>query len=1150
MNFTGERLIPNHADIELEIEHMLRYNFAKQFVENKVVLDSACGEGYGSDIISESAKEVYGIDISTEAITEAKKKYKKGNIRFIESNITDMPFSDDKFDIIVSYETIEHVDEASQLLFMKEVKRVLKSDGTLIISTPNKSVYSDKYNYHNEFHIKEFYKVEFIRFLKKFFRNVELCNQYFEVANVIEKKDCNKTNSIGLLNDDNVTKYYIAVCSDVEVELNYSSNIHVMDNNYLNNKINRIISLQNEVEERNKHIKKLDNNILNTSKEIERLNAHVEKLSNWGIELEKQSNELYEQIEKCNLTIESRDKLIKSDLIKIESLMVKASNKEMIIQEKDKQINVLQTELEKRTEQLEKRTKQLEKQTEELEKMHLEQNELNDIVNTQIENINFYQTELNNKNGHIELLLERDRELERIHNSTGWKFLLMIYKIEDTLFPVNSKRRFLARIFKRFIKNPKVYLRYLNVENIKKLFRYMKNEDTDRVNSRLESFEEKHTPQVKEELLILSEDINEYEKIEFPSESKPLVSIVIPVYNQWNYTYNCLKSIKENTVDISYEIIIADDVSSDETKNISKYISNINVIRNEKNLGFLLNCNNAAKTARGRYIHFLNNDTNVQKSWLSSLVELIESENNIGMVGSKLVFSNGKLQEAGGIIWNDASGWNYGRLDDPDKPEYNYVKEVDYISGASIMIKKSLWEEIGGFDERYAPAYFEDTDLAFEVRKHGFKVLYQPKSVVVHFEGISNGTDENNGIKSYQVKNKEKFLNKWKSELEKNHFNNAENVFLARDRSKDKKTILMIDHYVPHYDKDAGSRTIYQYLKLLTELGLNVKFMGDNFYKHEPYSTELEQMGIEILYGSFYANHWSDWIKENSSYLNYVFLNRPHVSIKYINHVKRYTNAKIVYYVVDLHYVREMREYKITGDKSLLKSSQDWKNIEIDIMSKSDVVFTLSTDEKNLINNEFGSEKSIISPIFYFNNINDKNIDINSKTGIIFVGGFVHKPNEDGVLWFVERVFPKIVEEIPDCIFTIIGSNPTTKIKELESKNIHVTGYVTDEELLKYYESSRVCVIPLRFGAGVKGKTIEAMYNKVAIVSTIIGIEGLEDIESYITSANEEADFANKVIELYNNDALNEQTINRYPQYVNKYFSHEGALNLFKRIFS
>ena len=251
--------------------------------------------------------------------------------------------------------------------------------------------------------------------------------------------------------------------------------------------------------------------------------------------------------------------------------------------------------------------------------------------------------------------------------------------------------------------------------------------------------------------------VSDFKKLVFNKMVDPQVSIIVPVYNQIHYTYACLKSILENTRDVTYEIIIANDCSTDITSKIDKFVENINVITTEKNLRFLLNCNNAAKYAKGKYILFLNNDTQVQENWLEPLVSLIEKDDSIGMVGSKLVYPDGRLQEAGGIIWSDASGWNYGRLSNPQDSEYSYVKECDYISGAAMMIKHSLWKEIGGFDERFAPAYYEDTDLAFEVRKHGYKVMLQPASIVVHFEGISNGTDITSGQKLYQVKNSEKF---------------------------------------------------------------------------------------------------------------------------------------------------------------------------------------------------------------------------------------------------------------------------------------------------------------------------------------------------------------------------------------------------------
>ena len=184
----------------------------------------------------------------------------------------------------------------------------------------------------------------------------------------------------------------------------------------------------------------------------------------------------------------------------------------------------------------------------------------------------------------------------------------------------------------------------------------------------------------------------------------PMVSIVIPCYNQVHYTYACLQSILEFTKDVTYEVIIADDVSTDATAELGRYAEGLVICRNETNQGFLRNCNQAAKAARGKYIMFLNNDTKVTEGWLSSLVNLIESDSTIGMVGSKLVYPDGRLQEAGGIIWSDGSGWNYGRLDDPDKAEYNYVKDVDYISGAAILLSTALWKQIGGFDQRFAPA--------------------------------------------------------------------------------------------------------------------------------------------------------------------------------------------------------------------------------------------------------------------------------------------------------------------------------------------------------------------------------------------------------------------------------------------------------------
>ena len=184
-------------------------------------------------------------------------------------------------------------------------------------------------------------------------------------------------------------------------------------------------------------------------------------------------------------------------------------------------------------------------------------------------------------------------------------------------------------------------------------------------------------------------------------------------------------------------------------------------LRNERNSGFVASCNRGAEKARGKYLVFLNNDTLVKPGWLTALLDTFTEEPRAGIVGSKLLYPDGRLQEAGGIIWRDASGWNYGKFDDPGKPEYNYLREVDYCSAAALMVPKALFESVGGFDSRYAPGYYEDTDLAFKVRQAGYRVLYQPLSEVIHYEGATGGTDISTGAKKHQEINRSTFAEVW-----------------------------------------------------------------------------------------------------------------------------------------------------------------------------------------------------------------------------------------------------------------------------------------------------------------------------------------------------------------------------------------------------
>ena len=650
--------------------------------------------------------------------------------------------------------------------------------------------------------------------------------------------------------------------------------------------------------------------------------------------------------------------------------------------------------------------------------------------------------------------------------------------------------------------------------------------------------------------LVLYSAADQSGRLDFPLHESPMVSIIIPVFNQWETTRACLVSILENSGTIPYEVIIADDNSTDETRNIHLNASNIKSIVNNINLGFLRNCNRASSHAVGRYLVFLNNDTNVQPGWLAPLVDLMEHDGNVGMAGSKLLYPDGRLQEAGGIIWQDGSGWNYGHMDFPERPEYNYLKEVDYISGASIMVRKSLWNVIGGFDERYAPAYYEDTDLAFEIRRRGFKVMYQPLSLVVHLEGISHGKNVNSGPKAYQVVNQEKFYAKWRDVLVAEQGIGVENIFTARDRSSRKKTLLFIDHYVPMYDQDAGSKSTFEYLQLMVAMGYNIKFLGDNFVDHQPYTAALQQMGIEVLYGPWYQRNWKKWIAYHSRHFDYIYLSRPHITLKYLNYIKSNTHAKLLYSGHDLHYLREERHYQLNGQHAYLTASRKWKKIETDIIRRVDISYFFSDFEANELREHLPDCAVRSIPLFLFSETEFGSEEIPGfaeRDGLLFVGGFMHAPNVDAVRWFVQDIYPLIRTKLPNIKFTVVGSNPPVEIIGLESNGVIITGRLSDEELQQQYRQRRLVIAPLRYGAGVKGKIVEAMRYGVPTITTSIGAEGIGDAEKALFIADKASTFADEVIKAYIDYERWNTAAERVTQTVRQNFSRTIAQEILLR---
>lgn len=591
-----------------------------------------------------------------------------------------------------------------------------------------------------------------------------------------------------------------------------------------------------------------------------------------------------------------------------------------------------------------------------------------------------------------------------------------------------------------------------------------------------------------------------------PVTGRPAASIIIPVYNNLLYTLTCIVSVLESAPNHSFEILIGDDGSSDRTPEAMAAIGGlVRNVRHPQNLGFLGNCNAVARRAAGEYLVFLNNDTIVFPGWLDSLVETLATNETIGFVGSKLLNGDGTLQEAGGIFWRDGSAWNFGRNADAMAPEYNYLKDVDYVSGASIALPAELWENLEGFDTLYAPAYCEDSDLAFRVRQAGYRSVYHPHSVLVHHEGRSHGRDVTSGIKAYQVINQEKFLDRWRETLKRENFENAQNVFVARDRSRNKPHILVVDHYVPQWDRDAGSRTLYLYIKMFLDQGFAVTFWADNLNEDRIYTPPLQAMGVEVIYSAAYRDAFDKWYAENAEYFDYAFLSRPHVSINYIRTIASVGHAKIIYYGHDLHFKRLRAAFEVTKDRSLLVEAAKWEAIEIDVCRLSNVVLYPGHEEVEEIVARVPDSVSVLAfPITIFNE-DEQAAGLEAvETGLnrdpyamMFVGGFSHDPNVGGIIWFVREVMPHLRRADPRFHIRIAGSNAPGEVTALEGEHVTVLGRISDDQLAALYARSGLAVVPLLYGGGVKGKVIEAMARGVPVVMTSVGAQGIPDAESF-----------------------------------------------------
>ena len=610
--------------------------------------------------------------------------------------------------------------------------------------------------------------------------------------------------------------------------------------------------------------------------------------------------------------------------------------------------------------------------------------------------------------------------------------------------------------------------------------------------------------------------------LSLPRSAAPDVTIIVITYNQAELVYGCLAAIAESlgASDLGVELVILDNGSCVETLQVLERLRGATVIRSPTNLHFLRGVNRAAREARGRHILLLNSDAQLLPGTLEAAVHTLESADDIGAVGARIALPDGTLQEAGSIIWRDGTCLGYGRGRKATDGEFMFRRDVDYCSGAFLLTPRAVWEKLGGFDERFVPCYYEETDYCVRLWQAGMRVVYEPDAIVLHYEFGSSSMSQ--GI-SYQMANLERFQQRHAAWLASQHAASENAVIAARARPCTRMRILMIEDRVPHTKAGGGYPRANALLRELVATGARVTlFPTAGAEERWPEVRRSIGDSVETLV-QHSAAELHAFLQARRGAFDAIFVCRPHNMETYVDAVTRTPglagHAAVLYDAEALFAPREALRREIAGKVPNHQQTKREIEREIALARAADGVISVSALEKAVFE-EHGIDRTWL--LGHAIEPRPTLASFDARTGFVFLGALYDdtSPNAESLRWFAAQVLPKLRELLGTHVrLTIVGGVTAPSIRALAGDAFELLGPIDD--LAPVFERARVMVAPTRIAAGIPHKVHHAAALGVPVVTTdIIAAQTGWRPGHDLLASSEPARFAELCVELHGNSRL------------------------------